>query len=93
VEVMNLMDVLTSMDREISTPTFQFRWKDPVGYVAKQMKEMKKSVFSRSKKPGLDEISFIPSGAAVKYKEVLASRGNAKSRLPRMRDWGPRTAR
>ena len=93
VEVMNLMDVLTSMDREISTPTFHFKWKDPMGSVAKQMKEMKKSVFSRFKEPGLDEISFIPSGAAVKYKEVLASRGNAKSRLPRMRDWGPRTAR
>lgn len=93
VEVMNLMDVLTSMDRELSTPGNPFRIKDPVGSMFDQVEGLKKSIAKRFSGPDLDVISFVPSGAAVQYKEVLAARGNGKSRLPRMRDWGPRTAK
>lgn len=92
VEVMNLMDVLTSMDRETSGPAFKFEIKDPIGSISGQFKSFSKSVASRFSGPGLDAISFVPAGASVNYKEVIASRGNGKSRLPRMRDWGPRTA-
>lgn len=93
VEVMNLMDVLASMDRESSAPALPFDLKDPVGSIAHQFHALKRSITTRFSGPDLDAISFIPSGAAVHYKEVLAARGNGKSRLPRMRDWGPRTAK
>ena len=93
VEVMNLMDVLTSMDRTSSTHPAPFSLDDPVGSVVKQFESWKKLFAKRFTSPDLDAISFIPSGAAVQYKEILAARGTGKSRLPRMRDWGPRTAK
>mmetsp|Transcript_5101 Transcript_5101/g.8371 ORF Transcript_5101/g.8371 Transcript_5101/m.8371 type:complete len:424 (-) Transcript_5101:65-1336(-) len=95
VEVMNMMDVLTSMDRD-KPPTFQLEWSDPIGSIQDQWNKRKtvaKSMTRRlNQKAGLDSISFIPASTSVNYKQDLANRGNGKSRLRQMKDWGPRTA-
>jgi hypothetical protein len=89
VEVLNLMDVLTSMDREAYADEFSFRFqiRDPVGSVQNQFKRLSQYVTARFTGPGLDAITFVPSSAAVHYKEEVAARGNGKARLRPMREW------
>jgi len=89
VEVLNLMDVLTSMDRESSKQTACFKLTDPMGTVKSQFEEITKGFKSRFSAPGLDSISFIPASRAVDYKEIVASVGNNKARLRPMREWRP----
>lgn len=91
VEVMNLMDVLTSMDRA-KPSSFKLEWSDPIGSFKDQLKDVSKSMTRRLTQGGLDSLSFVPASAAVNYKQDLASRGNGKSRLRPMKDWGPRSA-
>lgn len=71
VEVFNLWDVLTSMDRVYSS---QNKWK-----------AFFKGRFSSHKSPGLKEITFVPSSKSARYKESISSRGNGKARLRPMR--------
>lgn len=85
VEVYNLMDVLTSMDRE-DKPKFDFR--KPLNGLQRLQKAIK-----GNDGPGLDCMQFIPSSHAVDYKQDLADRGNGKSRLRPMKGpWGPASA-
>jgi hypothetical protein len=97
VEVMNLMDVLTSMDRDKPSNSFQMEWNDPINSIKDQWKNLKggdlaKSMTRRLYQNGLDSLSFVPASSAVNYKNDLARQGNDKSRLRAMKDWGPRSA-
>ena len=77
VEVFNLWDVLTSMDRHAwrkKRTGKKFDWSSGL------MKRIK-----TPDAPDLDSITFIPSSACVNYKEKLSARGNGKARLRPMR--------
>jgi Tic22-like family len=77
VEVFNLMDLLTSMDREESKKHRRFSFfKDPVN-------SLKNSL--RTEKTGLEGITFIPPSNCIEYKERASREGNGKARLRPMR--------
>jgi hypothetical protein len=79
VEVFNLWDVLTSMDRDDWKKRQQKRiWvKQPLGAI--------KDCFPPQGPPGLESITFVPSSRSVQYKEKISARGNGKARLRPMR--------
>jgi len=76
VEVFNLWDVLTSMDKEAwkSSKAKKYDWAKPL-----------KSRFGKADAPGLNDITFVPSSRAIDYKETITGRGNGKARLRPMR--------
>jgi hypothetical protein len=81
VEVYNLWDVLTSMDKDA--------WKSKKaaslsGNKFDIMKPLRKR-FSGKEAPGLGDITFVPSSRAIEYKEAISARGNGKARLRPMR--------
>jgi hypothetical protein len=79
VEVYNLMDVLTSMEREEWKKKRKgFQWKDPVGSL--NMSRDKNDNVS-----GLESITFVPPSYCVSYKEKISAQGNGKARLRPMR--------
>lgn len=78
VEVFNLWDVLTSMDRDI------YANKPKLLSLEYLLKPIRKRI-SQHQKPGLEDITFVPSSRAVRYKEVISARGNGKARLRPMR--------
>jgi hypothetical protein len=91
------MDVLTSMERDKPSNSFQMEWNDPINSIKDQWKNLKggdlaKSMTRRLYQNGLDSLSFVPASSAVNYKSDLARQGNDKSRLRAMKDWGPRSA-
>jgi hypothetical protein len=80
VEVFNLWDLLTSMDRDVAHKNERKR---------RNTKEwlldpLKKRLLSRPD-PDLDHIVFVPSSRSVQYKEAMSARGNGKCRLRPMR--------
>jgi hypothetical protein len=78
VEVFNLMDVLTSMEREEwKKKRGGFDWKDPVGSL-----KMKRSKHDSS---DLENITFVPPSNCAFYKEKISAQGNGKARLRPMR--------
>jgi len=77
VEVYNLMDVLTSMERQEWKQSHPF-WKNP-------MASVKSAMQLRRTKPELDDITFVPPKLCVKYKEKISAQGNGKARLRPMR--------
>jgi hypothetical protein len=79
VEVFNLWDVLTSMDRDDWKKRQQKRkWiKQPLGAI--------KDRLPSSGPLGLESITFVPSSRSTKYKEAITARGNGKARLRPMR--------
>ncbi len=77
VEVYNLMDVLTSMERQQWKQQHPF-WKNP-------MASLKSSLQVRHKKTELDDITFVPPKRCVEYKEKISAQGNGKARLRPMR--------
>lgn len=77
VEVYNLMDILSSMDRD------EWRSRKPMN-VMKPLDSIKNQ-FQPEKKSGLESLTFIPTKLALEYKEKIASEGNGKSRLRPMR--------
>lgn len=79
VEVFNLWDVLTSIDRERWNAT-QKRRSDPKQFV---LEPLRKRFVSQS--PSLDDVVFVPSSRSVRYKESISARGNSKCRLRPMR--------
>ncbi|KAL7570336.1 hypothetical protein ACA910_017179 [Epithemia clementina (nom. ined.)] len=86
VEVFNLWDVLTSMDRH----DFQARQrKRPL--VKEVLQPVLRRLSSKDHSLELRHITFVPSSRSVHYKEVISARGNGKARLRPMRDWGMRT--
>jgi hypothetical protein len=85
VEVFNLWDVLTSMDRQQSSVNKK-RPSNKLQRIVKESVEGLKTRFSkRSGPPDLGSITFVPSSRSVRYKESLSTKGNGKARLRPMR--------
>lgn len=75
VEVFNLVDVLTSMEKDSWRQKKKgFDWVKPL-----------RQRFGKSEARGLDSIAFVPSSRATEYKEAISARGNGKARLRPMR--------
>lgn len=92
VEVFNMIDVVTSIDKD--------QWKaqrrselvrDQKGLVGKipvihnLIKTGKKGV---TKKSGLEKVVFVPSSLGIQAKERISAAGSMKTRLRPMRAWG-----
>jgi hypothetical protein len=76
VEVFNLWDVLTSMDRQC-----QHDWMSNWKRRLIQLHPSSRGASSTS----LNDIIFVPSSDAVNYKDAISRRGNGKARLRPMR--------
>ena len=77
VEVFNLWDVLTSMEKDA--------WKQrkkagKTDFMAPLVKRFGKKV-----QPGMGDITFVPSSRGIDYKQAISSRGTGKARLRPMR--------
>ena len=77
VEVFNLMDILSSMDREDWSRRKGIHWKNPIGSIKNALRSEPKS--------GLESITFIPPKYCVDYKDKITAQGNGKARLRPMR--------
>lgn len=77
VEVFNLWDVLTSMDKEA--------WKQARSKKFDWAKPLRQRFGRQDQPPGLDSITFVPSSRAIDYKQKISARGNGKARLRPMR--------
>eukprot|EP00980_Cylindrotheca_fusiformis_P017154 scaffold5281_cov127-Cylindrotheca_fusiformis.AAC.3 len=77
VEVFNLWDVLTSMEKE------QWKQKRAKGHFDVLAPLRKR--FGEVDEQSLDSITFVPSSRAIDYKEAISARGNGKARLRPMR--------
>ena len=82
VEVFNLWDVLTSMDKEAwkqaRSSSSKFDW-------AKPLRQRFGGGRQNQHALGLDSITFVPSSSAIDYKQAISARGNGKARLRPMR--------
>ena len=76
VEVFNLWDLLTSMEKEAwrQKKSQKFDWAKPL-----------RQRLGKIGQPTLDDITFVPSSRAIDYKETITARGNGKARLRPMR--------
>jgi hypothetical protein len=77
VEVFNLFDVLTSMEKD----AWKLKKKQTFNVVAPLQKRFGKIDPAAS----LDSITFVPSSRAIDYKERISAQGNGKARLRPMR--------
>lgn len=77
VEVFNLWDVLTSMDKE--------QWKEKKARGKFDVMAPLRKRLGKKGEQGLDSVTFIPSSRAIDYKEAISARGNGKARLRPMR--------
>ena len=77
VEVFNLWDVLTSMDKSA--------WKNHKPWWKQDLLAPLQRRFGKPSPLDLRDITFVPSSRSVQYKESITARGNGKARLPRMR--------
>jgi hypothetical protein len=91
VEVFNLWDVLTSIDRDAHQKRQKMR-NDPKQYLLEPLRKRFFPPSSRRRNAGggggwgdLDQIVFVPSSRSVRYKEAMSARGNGKCRLRPMR--------
>lgn len=92
IEVFNLMDVVTSIDKdqwkserraELVRGSKGFWGKIPLVH-----NFVKGRVSASAAKSGLEKIVFVPSSLSVQAKEGISTRGSRKSRLKPMRPWG-----
>jgi peptidoglycan hydrolase-like protein with peptidoglycan-binding domain len=83
VEVFNLWDVLTSMDKEAATNKRKAR-EEKFSLTSTLKASLRRLAADM---PGLQHITFIPSSRSVQYKESISARGNSKARLRPMRAW------
>jgi len=84
VEVFNLWDVLTSMERE------EWTNKRKSGWWRRPHQRAISSVRARvspgvAENPDMSSITFVPCSRSTAYKEQISSRGNGKARLRAMR--------
>lgn len=85
VEVFNLWDVVTSMDRYQNTRSGKrgiMMWKKQ----AMKRKSNTKQSISSALLPSLKDIIFVPNSDSVLYKDAISRRGNGKARLRPMRE-------
>lgn len=94
VEVFNLWDLLTSMDREMSlaTQTQSISTSQSISSSTKNWwkrvdwtKPIRNRLGSRNVEPTLADITFVPSSRAVHFKRRISAHGNGKPRLRPMR--------
>lgn len=78
VEVFNLMDLLTSMDRDANERKRKESLRD-------KLIQPFKDRFVTQEGPDLQHVTFIPSSRSVHYKEQMSAMGNGKCRLRPMR--------
>ena len=76
VEVFNLWDLLTSMEKESwkQKKSQKFDWAKPL-----------RQRLGKTEEPTLGDVTFVPSSRAIDYKESITARGNGKARLRPMR--------
>jgi hypothetical protein len=79
VEVFNLWDLLTSMDRDACKQRQRSTWRDKVAA------PFEKRFSTKPIDPDLCHITFVPSSRSIQYKEAISARGNGKARLRPMR--------
>jgi len=79
VEVFNLWDVLTSMDRDANKKKSERTVFDAVAA------PLERRFSSSPQVADLEHITFVPSSRSVHYKEAVSARGNGKARLRPMR--------
>lgn len=90
VEVFNLWDVLTSMDKEQDRQRYHNArlpvTKRAFHAVTKPLQRRLAALPTANKHAlDLDSITFVPSSDACRYKEAISARGNGKARLRPMR--------
>eukprot|EP00523_Entomoneis_sp_CCMP467_P002384 CAMPEP_0168756372 /NCGR_PEP_ID=MMETSP0724-20121128/20577_1 /TAXON_ID=265536 /ORGANISM="Amphiprora sp., Strain CCMP467" /LENGTH=400 /DNA_ID=CAMNT_0008805069 /DNA_START=20 /DNA_END=1222 /DNA_ORIENTATION=+ len=79
VEVFNLWDVLTSMDRDA------FKKEQQTTRMQSILKPFQKRLPSKDSTLDLEHVTFVPSSRTSLYKEAISARGNGKARLRPMR--------
>ena len=79
VEVFNLWDVVTSMERDMHNKAKNTPLQD------KALNAIKSRLLAPEGGPGLESITFVPSSRSIQYKEGITARGNGKARLKPMR--------
>jgi len=80
VEVFNLWDLLTSMDKDA--------WKDKKKKKNQKFdwaKPLRNRLGGTKTTPELADVTFVPSSRAIDYKQAITARGNGKARLRPMR--------
>lgn len=92
VEVFNMMDVVTSIDKD--------QWKSErrselirekkgiLGKIPVVHNFIKGKISASATKSGLEKVVFVPSSLGVQAKERISANGSRKSRLRPMRSWG-----
>lgn len=101
VEVYNMMDVVTSMDRNQWNikRAAQLQRDGLLGKIPLINKLtgtegsplVKKKDITSTTNTGLDDIVFIPNSKSTSFKEMITSVGNGQARLRPMRPWGKDT--
>lgn len=92
VEVFNMLDVVTSIDKD--------QWKaerraelrrEQKGFLGRIpiVHNFVKGSKSAGKKSGLEKVVFVPSSLGIEAKARISANGNRKTRLRPMRAWGP----
>lgn len=79
VEVFNLWDVVTSMERDMHNKDKNTPLQD------KALTAIKARLLTPEGRPGIGSITFVPSSRSIQYKEGITARGNGKARLKPMR--------
>jgi hypothetical protein len=79
VEVFNLWDVLTSMEKEA------WKKKQAANQKTDWLTQPVEKRIGELGEPDLDSITFVPSSRSTNYKEIISARGNGKARLRPMR--------
>lgn len=94
VEVYNMMDVVTSLDRhhwntKRASSLRRSQLLSKIPGVSKVLGTPAASSSSSVKDTGLGEVVFVPSSKRTKFKEIVSSVGSGKSRgLRPMKPWG-----
>ena len=91
VEVFNLVDVLTSMEKDRARKAMKLKSSKLTERLSSQIsapfKRRLAPLFTsqRNAPLGLETVTFVPSSDACKYKEKITAQGNGKARLRPMR--------
>lgn len=92
VEVFNMMDVVTSIDKDQwkvqRRAELDREKKGLLGKIPVLHHLVKGKVSAASAASGLDRVVFVPSSLGVQAKERIRANGNRKARLRSMRAWG-----
>ena len=92
VEVFNMMDIVTSIDKEqwktVRREELVRESKGIWGKIPMLHRMIKGTSTSAASSSGLDKVVFVPSSLGVQAKERIRANGNRKARLRPMRAWG-----